>query len=99
MSFKRFYPFTVGCMLAVLMSVAPAVMGQVTNTQTAADRSLTTRSVPSGAKLGSSAGFLSPVRPLSMSALSCAVVGQPSSAGAGGSTGGLAVWVGGSSSE
>ena len=56
-------------------------------------------SVPSGARLGSSAGFLSPVRPLSMSALSCAVVGQPSSAGAGGSTGGLAVWVGGSSSE
>jgi len=51
MSFKRFYPFTVGCMLAVLMSVAPAVMGQVTNTQTAADRSLTTRSVPSGAKM------------------------------------------------
>ena len=51
MSFKRFYPFTVGCMLAVLMSVAPAVMGQVTNTKTAADRSLTTRSVPSGAKM------------------------------------------------
>ena len=51
MSFKRFYPFTVGCMLAVLMSVAPAVMGQVTNTQTVADRSLTTRSVPSGAKM------------------------------------------------
>ena len=51
MSFKRFYPFTVGFMLAVLMSVAPAVMGQVTNTKTAADRSLTTRSVPSGAKM------------------------------------------------
>ena len=30
MSFKRFYPFTVGCVLAVLMSVAPAVLGQVT---------------------------------------------------------------------
>lgn len=51
MSFKRFYPFTVGCILAVLMSVAPAVMGQVTNTQTVADRSLTMRSVPSGAKM------------------------------------------------
>ena len=30
MSFKRFYPFTMGCVLAVLMSVAPAVLGQVT---------------------------------------------------------------------
>src|SRR5215207_5557180 len=30
-------------------------------------------SVPSGARLGSSAGFLSPVRPLSMSAFSCAL--------------------------
>ena len=42
MSFKRFYPFTVGCILAVLVSVAPAVMGQVTNTQaTTRERSIT----------------------------------------------------------
>ena len=54
MSFKRFYPFTMGCMLAVLMSVAPAVMGQVTgttSTQTNRDQSMTMRSVPSGAKM------------------------------------------------
>src|SRR5918994_803047 len=54
MSFKRFYPFTVGCILAVLVSVAPAVMGQVTNptsTPATQDRSLTMRSVPSGAKM------------------------------------------------
>lgn len=53
MSFKRFYPFTLGCMLAVLVSVAPAVMGQVTTTTTQAtrERSTTIRSVPSGSKM------------------------------------------------
>ena len=52
MSFKRFHPFTVGCVLAVLMSVAPAVLGQVTTTTTATrERSLTVRSVPSGSKM------------------------------------------------
>lgn len=51
MSLKRFYPFTVGCVLAVLMSVAPAVLGQVTSTQTARDQNMTLRSVPSGAKM------------------------------------------------
>ena len=62
MSFKRFYPFTVGCVLAVLVSVAPAVLGQVTtnpqttnpqttNTQATRDRSLTARSVPAGSKM------------------------------------------------
>ena len=51
MSFKRFYPFTVGCILAVLVSVAPAVVGQVTTTQTTRDQSLTLRSVPSGSKM------------------------------------------------
>jgi len=53
MSFKKFLPITVGCMLAVLMSIAPAVMGQTTtNTQTTrAQQSMTLRSVPSGAKM------------------------------------------------
>lgn len=59
MSFKRFYPFTVGCVLAVLVSVAPAVLGQVTTTQTTTptstqatrERSLNARSVPSGSKM------------------------------------------------
>jgi len=51
MSFRRFYPFTVGCVLAVLMSVAPAVLGQVATTQPARDQSMTLRSVPSGAKM------------------------------------------------
>ena len=51
MSFKRFYPFTVGCILAVLMSVAPAVVGQVTTTQTTRDQNLSVRSVPSGSKM------------------------------------------------
>jgi OmpA-OmpF porin, OOP family len=52
MSVKRIYPFMVGCILAVLVSVAPAVMGQVTNTtQTTRDQNLTVRSVPSGAKM------------------------------------------------
>ena len=51
MSFKRLYPFTVGCVLAVLVSVAPAVMGQATNTQTTRERSINARSVPSGSKM------------------------------------------------
>src|SRR6187431_2793056 len=55
MNFKRFYPFTVGCVLAVLVSVAPAVLGQVTptptNSQATRERSLTMRSVPSGSKM------------------------------------------------
>lgn len=55
MSFKRFYPMTVGCILAVLVLVAPAVLGQVSNTQpstqSAQDRGMTLRSVPSGAKM------------------------------------------------
>lgn len=51
MSFKRFQPVAVGCVLAVLVSVAPAVLGQVTTTQATRERSLTARSVPSGAKM------------------------------------------------
>ena len=54
MSFKRLYPFTVGCVLAVLVSVAPAVMGQATNTQATPatrERSINMRSVPSGSKM------------------------------------------------
>src|SRR6185369_5001500 len=54
MSFKRLYPLTVGCVLAVLVSVAPAVMGQVTNTQATQatrERSINMRSVPSGSKM------------------------------------------------
>lgn len=54
MSFKRLYPLTVGCVLAVLVSVAPAVLGQVSTTQTTQtqqDRGMTLRSVPSGAKM------------------------------------------------
>lgn len=51
MSFRKYYPFTVGLILAVLVSVAPAVMGQVTSTQTTRDQNLTIRSVPSGAKM------------------------------------------------
>ena len=51
MSFKK---LAVGCVLAVLVSVAPAVFGQVTtptNTQTTRERSLTARSVPAGSKM------------------------------------------------
>ena len=57
MSFKRFHPLAVGCILAVLMSVAPAVFGQVTPTtntqatQTTRERSMTMRSVPAGSKM------------------------------------------------
>ena len=50
MSFKRFYPITVGCVLAVLMSIAPAVLGQTTTTQTQ-NPNMTLRSVPSGSKM------------------------------------------------
>jgi outer membrane protein OmpA-like peptidoglycan-associated protein len=51
MSLKRFFPLAVGGVLAVLMSVAPVVLGQVSNPQTTQDRSMTLRSVPSGAKM------------------------------------------------
>src|SRR5678809_430837 len=50
-SFKRLYPITVGCVLAVLMSMAPAVLGQATTTQTAQNPNMTLRSVPSGSKM------------------------------------------------
>jgi outer membrane protein OmpA-like peptidoglycan-associated protein len=51
MSFKK---LAVGCVLAVLVSMAPTVFGQVTtptNTQTTRERSLTARSVPAGSKM------------------------------------------------
>ena len=51
MSFKK---LAVGCVLAVLVSLAPAVFGQVTtptNNQTTRERSLTARSVPAGSKM------------------------------------------------
>ena len=51
MSFNK---LAVGCVLAVLVSVAPAVFGQVTtptNAQTTRERSLTARSVPAGSKM------------------------------------------------
>src|SRR5215204_3142885 len=56
MSFKKFHPLAVGCVLAVLVSVAPAVFGQVTTTttqttQATRDQSLTMRSVPAGSKM------------------------------------------------
>jgi OmpA-OmpF porin, OOP family len=54
MSFKRLYPITVGCVLAVLISMAPAVLGQVTTTtQTTQNQNpnMTLRSVPSGSKM------------------------------------------------
>jgi len=54
MSFKKFHPLAVGCVLAVLMSVAPTVFGQVTTTtdaQATRERSLTMRSVPAGSKM------------------------------------------------
>jgi outer membrane protein OmpA-like peptidoglycan-associated protein len=51
MSFRRFYPFTVGCILAVLVSVAPVVMGQVTSTPANQNPNMTLRSVPSGSKM------------------------------------------------
>ena len=51
MSFKRFHPLAVGCVLAVLMSVAPAVPGQVTPTTSTQNPNMTVRSVPSGSKM------------------------------------------------
>lgn len=51
MSFKRFRPVVAGSIFAVLVSLAPAVLGQVTDTQATRERTLTTRSVPSGAKM------------------------------------------------
>ena len=52
MSFKKFYPLTMGCVLAVLMSMAPAVLGQVTTTTTTTQAQNTAlRSVPSGSKM------------------------------------------------
>jgi outer membrane protein OmpA-like peptidoglycan-associated protein len=51
MSFKSFFPITVGCVLAVLMSIAPAVLGQATTTQTTQNPNMTVRSVPSGSKM------------------------------------------------
>src|SRR5256885_2184246 len=55
MSFRRFYPFTVGCILAVLVSVAPVIMGQVATpqggTQTNQNPNMKLRSVPSGSKM------------------------------------------------
>lgn len=51
MSCKRVYPLTMGVVVAVLLSVATAVMGQVTNTQATRERSTNMRSVPSGAKM------------------------------------------------
>src|SRR4029434_5681311 len=52
-----FNKLAVGCVLAVLVSVAPAVFGQVTptptntSTQATRERSLTMRSVPAGSKM------------------------------------------------
>src|SRR6185503_2436941 len=54
MSFNRFRPFTVGCMLAAFILAAPMVLAQVTPTQTSTatrERSTAIRSVPSGSKM------------------------------------------------
>ena len=53
MSFNKFRPFTIGSMLAVLMLVAPMVLGQTTApTQVSTTtRSTNVRSVPSGSKM------------------------------------------------
>jgi outer membrane protein OmpA-like peptidoglycan-associated protein len=53
MSFNKFRPFTIGGMLAVLLSAAPLVLGQVTQTPTTVttQRSTNIRSVPSGSKM------------------------------------------------
>src|ERR1051325_5951048 len=51
MTIKKFFPIAVGCVLAVLMSLAPAVMGQASNTQASQNPSMTARSVPSGSKM------------------------------------------------
>ena len=54
MSFNRFRPFSVGCMLAAFVLAAPMVLAQVTPTQTSPatrERSTAIRSVPSGSKM------------------------------------------------
>jgi outer membrane protein OmpA-like peptidoglycan-associated protein len=52
MSFKKFNPLTMGCVLAVVMSIAPAVLGQVTSTPAPSQAPNTAlRSVPSGSKM------------------------------------------------
>ena len=52
MSFKKIYPLTLGCVLAILMSMAPAVLGQVANPQAPTQAPNTSlRSVPSGSKM------------------------------------------------
>jgi OmpA-OmpF porin, OOP family len=52
MSRKRFNPFAIGCAMAILMSVMPVVLGQqVGSTQATRERSLSTRSIPSGSKM------------------------------------------------
>jgi len=51
MTIKKFYPIAVGCVLAVLMSLAPAVMGQTSNTQSSQNPNMAMRSVPSGSKM------------------------------------------------
>ena len=52
MSFIRIRPIVAGSILAMLVSLAPAVLGQVTtNTTATRERSMNTRSVPSGAKM------------------------------------------------
>jgi len=51
MTIKKFYPIAVGCVLAVLMSLVPAVMGQTSNTQSSQNPNMAMRSVPSGSKM------------------------------------------------
>lgn len=54
MSCKRSYPLTMGVVVALVLAVATAVMGQVTNTQTTQTtqaQNVNMRSVPSGAKM------------------------------------------------
>lgn len=51
MSCKRVYPLTMGVIVAILVSMATAVMGQAPTTQATRERSINTRSVPSGAKM------------------------------------------------
>jgi OmpA-OmpF porin, OOP family len=51
MSFRRFHPFTVGCVLAVLVSMAPMVVGQVSTTSNTQATQERVRSVPSGSKM------------------------------------------------
>src|SRR5215216_3052195 len=51
MSFNRFYLLAVGCVLAIMMSIALAVLGQVSNTQATQAPNTSMRSVPSGSKM------------------------------------------------